>query len=87
MKLKYEFVIEEVAGQKIAVAVGEETKKSGFIKLNNTGAYIMKMLQNDVSTEDVVSAIQTDFEVENVNQVKEAVVQFIDNLKKADLID
>ena len=44
MKLKYDFVIEEVAGQKIAMVVGDDADKSGFMQLNDTGVYILNLL-------------------------------------------
>ena len=43
MKLKYNFVVNEVAGNMVAVAVGDDvTKFNGFIKMNRKGAEIFE---------------------------------------------
>ena len=45
MKLKYQFVINNVAGETIAVSVGDNDGRfNGYIKLNETGSFIYKML-------------------------------------------
>ena len=47
MKLKYNFVTNEVADKIVAVAVGDDLSKfNGFIKMNGTGAFIFNMLKN-----------------------------------------
>ena len=47
MKLKYEFVINNVAGETVAVSVGNNDGRfNGYIKLNETGAFIFKMLKD-----------------------------------------
>ena len=38
MKLKYDFVINDVAGETVAVSVGDTVGRfNGYIKLNDTG--------------------------------------------------
>ena len=45
MKLKYEFVIKEIAGNKVAVAVGKDHMAfSGMINLNETAAFFFNSL-------------------------------------------
>ena len=57
MKLKYNFVTNEVADKIVAVAVGGDLEKfNGFIKMNDTGAYIFNMLKSDVTEEEIVAA-------------------------------
>lgn len=65
MKLKYRFVIREVAGQFVAVAVGRDNEKfNGMVKLNATGAYLMELLnQGDYSREELLSAMLDRYEV------------------------
>ena len=46
MKLKYQFVINNVAGETVAVSVGDTSGRfNGYIKLNETGAFIFKKLK------------------------------------------
>ena len=87
MKLKYDFVIEEVAGQKIAMVVGDDTDKSGFMQLNDTGVYILNLLKEDVTAEYIVANIQKDFDVDNINEVAEWVNAFIKALQEADVLE
>lgn len=87
MKLKYDFVIEEVAGQKVAMVVGENLDRGGFMQLNDTGVYILNLLKEDVTAEYIVANIQKDFEVEDIAEVSEWVNAFIRALKKADVLE
>ena len=87
MKLKYDFVIEEVAGQNVAMVVGDNTEKFGFLKLNATGAYILNLLKNETTKEAIVANIEKDFEVENIEEVKMWVDSFINLLKEADVLE
>ena len=45
MKLKYNFIVNEVADKMVAVAVGDDLDKfNGFIKMNDVGAEIVEIL-------------------------------------------
>ena len=87
MKLKYDFVIEEVAGQNVAMVVGDNTEKSGFLQLNTTGAYVLNLLKNETTKEAIVANIEKVFEVENIEEVKMWVDSFINLLKEADVLE
>ena len=87
MKLKYDFVIEEVAGQNVAMVVGDNTEKSGFLQLTGTGAYVLNLLKNETTKEAIIANIEKDFEVENIEEVKMWVDSFINLLKEADVLE
>ncbi len=88
MKLKYDFVINEVAGQKVAMAIGENNAfYNNYIKLNETGAYIMEKLKNDTTVQDIVRAIKNDFEVSADQDIEKIVNSFIEKLKEADVLE
>ena len=87
MKLKYDFVIEEVAGQRVAMVVGDNTEKSGFLQLNGTGSYVLNLLKNETTKEAIIANIEKDFEVENIEEVKMWVDSFINLLKEADVLE
>lgn len=65
MKLKYRFVVREVAGQFVAVAVGTDNGKfNGMVKLNATGAFLMELLNSrEYSREELLSAMLDRYEV------------------------
>lgn len=88
MKLKYNFVINDVAGQKVAVAVdGKISELNTLIKLNDTGVYILEMLKNDVTFEEIIGSIKEDFEIEPQHNIEKTVNDFINKLKEADVLE
>lgn len=88
MKLKYNFVTNEVAGKIVAVAVGDDlTKFNGFIKMNDIGAYIFNMLKDDVTVDDIVAAMVKDYPNDSEQEIRETVEGFVAQLKKEEVID
>lgn len=87
MKLKYEFMLNPVGDKIVAMPVGEDMEKfGGFIKLDSVGGYIFKMLGEDVTKDDIVIAMAHDFPEETEEEIKKVVTNFINQLKKDDLI-
>ena len=88
MKLKYNFVTNEVADKIVAVAVGGDLEKfNGFIKMNDTGAYIFNMLKSDVTEEEIVAAMKKDYEHAAEEEIRETVSEFVGKLKEADVLE
>ena len=65
MKLKYRFVVREVSGQSVAVAVGTDHGKfNGMVKLNATGAFLMGLLnEKDLSRQELLEAVVNRYDV------------------------
>lgn len=88
MKLKYNFVTNEVADKIVAVAVGGDLEKfNGFIKMNDTGAHIFNMLKSDVTEEEIVAAMKKDYEDAAEEEIRETVSEFVGKLKEADVLE
>lgn len=88
MKLKFEFVVNEIADQKVAVAVGEGlTQFNGFLKMNDTGASIFEKLQNDISEEDLIAAMAKENPDETIDSVSACVKEFVGKLIDAGLVE
>ena len=87
MKLKYKFVIREVSGQSVAVAVGTDYEKfNGMVKLNKTGAYIMELLNSgDKSQQELVTALTDRYEV-TAERAEANVKSFLDILRQGGLL-
>lgn len=84
MKLKYNFVTNQVADSIVAVVVGEDMGKfNGFIKLNETGAQIFGFLKEDISMEKLIEEMAKLYPDETMDTVKETVENFVDQLVKA----
>ena len=87
MKLKYNFVTNEVADKIIAVAVGEDLDHfNGFIKMNDVGAFIFGLLKNDVTEEEIVAACMKQYPDATEEEARESVADFIAGLKKEDIL-
>lgn len=86
MKLKCEVVINEVAGQKVFIPLRTDGDSNSVFKINSTGAYILELLKNEVTIEEILSSVKEHFEVEDFEAAKQGVTLFLENLKKADLI-
>ncbi|MBQ7235876.1 MAG: PqqD family protein [Clostridia bacterium] len=86
MKIKDGFILREVAGNFIVVAVGGAVKDfNGVITLNEVGAFLWKKLESGATEEDLVAALLSEYEVEK--DVAEAdVKKFVDKLINAGLV-
>lgn len=88
MKLKYNFVINEVADKMVAVAIGGDLEKfNGFIKMNETGAEIFEILKNDVTEDEVVAILLEKHPDATKEEVTEIVNDFIGKLKESDILE
>ncbi len=87
MKLKYKFVINNVAGETIAVSVGNtQGSFNGYIKLNDTGAFIFELLKDDISREELIKAVLNKYSDANEKDAADSVDELINNLSKAELL-
>lgn len=88
MKLKCNFVINQVADKMVAIPVGDGAEKiNGFIKLDAVAGYIFNMLKNDVTEEDIVIAMIKDFSDNTEDEIRKTVTAFLGDLKEDGLID
>ena len=88
MKLKYNFVMNKVADKNVAVAVGADSEKfNGFIKMNDTGAYIFNMLKKDVTEDEIIASLEKEYEGVTKQELLNTVKEFIVRLKESDVIE
>ena len=87
LKLKYDFIINEVAGQLVAVAVNEGMSEfNGFIKMNDIGAEIFEILKEDVTIEQVIEKMLAKHPEATEEEARDTITDFISELKKNNLI-
>ena len=87
MKLRYRFVINQVAGETVAVSVGNtEGSFNGFIKLNETGAFIFKKLESETDRESLIDAVLDEYPDASREDATESVDKLIERLKEAELL-
>ena len=86
MKIKDGFLLREVAGNYIVVAVGSAVKTfNGVINLNQTGAFLWELLQKGAEKEDLVKELLEEYEVDEQTASKDVDI-FIERLQQANLI-
>lgn len=86
MKLKYNFVINEVAGQSVAIPVGALGKFSGMIKLNESAAYIFSKLKEDISYDELLRATAENYFCSE-DEAKASVDNIVSGLRDAGLLE
>ena len=87
MKIKRDFVIRKIAETTVLVPVGKNAADfNGMIKLNDTGAYLFKLIQTGSDEEVLVNNLVNDYDVSR-EQALNDVSAFIKKLKDADIIE
>lgn len=88
MKLRYKFVVRNVSGKPVAVAVGRDNEQfNGMIKLNASGEVIFQMLQRgDCTQEEILSGFSARFGIP-AETAKPRVLEFLDQLRQNGLLD
>ena len=65
MRIEKEFVLREIAGDYIIIPTGKTVLEfNGLITVNEVGVSLWKMLQQDVTVEDLVKGILDEYDVE-----------------------
>ncbi|MBR4073526.1 MAG: PqqD family protein [Clostridia bacterium] len=88
MKLKYTFVINEVADQMVAVPVGDDLGEfNGFIKMNDVGADIFELLKEDTTVDAMVEALKAKYTDATDDEIRENVEAFTAKLKESGVLE
>ncbi len=87
MKIKTGFALRKFAGKWMAVSVGGNAdEKNLFITLNDTGAFVWNLLQEDISYSEVIVAITAKYDIDETT-AKADFDEFLNKMKKAGIID
>lgn len=88
MKLKYQFVVSNLGGKTVAVAVGRDHERfNGMINLNAGGEAIFQMLnQGEISQEELLSRFAAQFGITE-DTAKPAVLRFLEELRQGGLLE
>ena len=86
MKIKDGLILKEVADSFIVVAVGEAVKNfNGIINLNETGAFLWKILATGATEEELVKKLLEEYDVDE-KIAKADVELFVKKLQEANLV-
>lgn len=80
MRVDKEFVLREIAGDYIIIPTGKTVLEfNGLITVNEVGVSLWKMLQEEVTIEDLVQGILEEYDVEE-EVAREDIQEFLDTL-------
>ncbi|MBP3706545.1 MAG: PqqD family protein [Clostridia bacterium] len=88
MKLKYQFIINEVADQMVAVAVGDDMEKfNGFVKMNDIGVQIFELLKNEITLDEIIAEMLKKHPESTEQEARETITEFTDKLKAEGVVE
>lgn len=85
MKIKEGLSLNEMGDEFVVVADNSELFR-GMIKLNKSGAYVFELLKNEISAEDVVSAIVEKYDVDAKTAEKDF-HEYLKAFERAELLE
>ncbi|MBQ7960668.1 MAG: PqqD family protein [Clostridia bacterium] len=87
MKIKKDFMLRNVAGYYVVVPVGDGALNfNGVINLNESGAFLWKTMENDVTEADMVAALLGEYDVDE-DRAKADVAAFVKKVSDANLVE
>ncbi|MBE6576778.1 MAG: PqqD family protein [Ruminococcaceae bacterium] len=88
MKIKNGFVVREIAGQHVVMALGDASKIfNGIIKLNDSARFIWDMLAKGSERDEIVAALATEYNGVDKTTLENDVDTLIDTLKGAGILE
>ena len=88
MKIKKGFVLEKVGDSYLSCATGKLAKQfSGFVRLNETGAFLWEILASaDVTKEDMVAKMTAEYDI-TPDIASRDIDVFVENLEKNGILE
>ena len=86
MKLKFKFIVKKMGDRMFAVPAGDAIVDfNGMLKLNETSAFIVEKLNNEISMEELVFAVSEKFGCDK-DIATENVEYIVNDLKDSKLL-
>ena len=87
MRINKEYVLREIAGDYIIIPVGKTVLEfNGLITVNEVGVSLWKMLQEEVTLEDLVKGILEEYDVEEETARKD-IQEFLGEMIKGGILE
>lgn len=87
MRTKEGFMLRNVAGKDIVIAVGAASVDfNGLISLNETGAFLWKILENGAEYDELVQKLLQEYDTDEAT-AKEGIDSFLKTARDAGLIE
>ena len=81
MKIKEGFLLRQVAGQTVVLPCGDDLDLNMMITLNDTGAFLWQLLQEETDEAAMVQALLAEYEVDE-QTAQAAVAAFVAKLNE-----
>ena len=86
MRVEKEFVLREIAGDYIIIPTGKTVLEfNGLVIVNEVGVSLWKMLQQEVSFEELVAGILEEYDVEE-DVAREDIREFLDKIIESGIL-
>ena len=87
MKIKKGFVVRNIAGESVVVALGAASKSfNGIIKLNDTGRFLWDKLSVGCEKEELIAALLAEYDVDEKTAENDALM-FVKTLEGANVLE
>lgn len=87
MKRKDSYILRQVGGKYVIMPIGDKAFEfSGIININETGALLWETLAEDVSMQQLISAMTAEYNIDE-QTAENDINEFISQLSAADLIE
>ena len=87
MKINKDYMLKEIAGETMLVYQNEQSVDfSKVITLNELGAFIFKLIQDNKSEEEIINCILKEYEGEE-DVVRNDVYEFVNKLKELKIVE
>ena len=73
MKIKSNYILQEVADEYVVVPIGEESNRiHGIIRLNHTGAFLWNVLtKDDLTQQEIVELLMNKYGIDDLSAQKD----------------
>ena len=85
MKIKSGYILRQVAGEYVVVPTGEDLNLNMMITLNETGAFLWKLMERDTDEKAMVAALLEEYDVDEA-AARAHVDTFVKKLKEQDFL-
>ena len=86
MKIKEGFILRKVGCQYVVAATGKASEHfNGMLRLNESGAFAFRLLQEGVTEDDLAARLMAEYDVSE-ETVRRDMASFLSALKEADAL-
>lgn len=87
MKIDKEFVLREIAGDYVIIPTGKTVLSfNGLLSVNEIGAFLWDLLQQEVTVDDLVEAVLKEYEIDEIT-ARTDIQEFLDKLADGGILE